>query len=130
MRGTNCWIFVINDSMATFTSRLENKRWPLFPNTRYKKQLSRGDGVVFYEAGMYGQRFLGTCVIASMPYQIEGKMDSFLDLDDIRIWGDGKSIRPLVKRLDFIRDTVNWGASLQGGVIKIPSGDYHMISNS
>ena len=130
MNGTNYWIFVISDSKAKFTNRLENKRWPLFPYTKYKKQLSHGDRVVFYQAGVDGQRFLGTCTVASLPYQIEGKMDSFLDLGDIHVWGEDKLIKPLIKELDFIKNAVNWGIFLQGGVIKISSGDYHRISNS
>ena len=126
----NYWIFVISDSRDVFTNRLNDKKWPLFPNTRYKKQLNIGDGIVFYKAGMAGQRFLGTCTIASRPYRIEGKMDSFLDLEDIHVWDDHKSIRPLIKKLDFIGDKVNWGISLQGGVIKISSSDYRRIFNS
>ena len=125
----NYWIFVISDSRDVFADRLDGKRWPLFPNTRYKRQLSSGDRIVFYEAGMDGQRFLGTCTIASLPYQIKGKMDSFLDLDDISVWSGDRSIRPLIGKLDFITDPVNWGASLQGGVIKISRGDYCLISS-
>lgn len=83
--------------------------------------------------------FLGTAVVVS-PARIDKSDESaklFLtpgtyrvDIRDIQIWERSKPIRPLLKKLSFIKNEEHWGPYLQGGVRKISEGDYKVIIES
>lgn len=46
------------------------------------------------------------------------------------VWTRPKPIRPLLKKLSFIKNVDHWGPYLQGGVRKISESDYKAILES
>jgi len=123
----NYWVFVIRDDQFIFDKRIEHKKWPLYRATKFRKFIQIGDNVVFYQAGKHGQKFLGTAVIKSRSKPIPNKMDYYVDMYRIKIWNNAPSIRNLIPNLEFIKNKVSWGLSLQGGVLKINEKDRAVI---
>lgn len=121
------WIFVINNTDAVFAERMDHRSWPIFNATPHRMDLKSGDCVVFYKAGRDGQKFLGTAKIASELRTERGKITGSVDLADIATWKKSPGIKEMIADLDFIFNKRMWGASLQGGVIRIPESDFLKI---
>lgn len=120
-----------------YRSLMSRKVWGLHPRTANRANFKEGDFLTFYLGGQ--QVFLGTATVASSAY-LDKTTESdrwFLnegtyrvDLKDIQIWERPKPIKPLVKKLTFIRNPLHWGPYLQGGVRKIPEVDFKTIETS
>lgn len=123
----NHWIFVIRDEALVFDKRIDNKKWPLYPATKFRKYLKIGDEIIFYQAGKYGQKFLGTAAVNSKIKLIPDKIDYYIDMDKIKIWKNPPSIRNLLPKLGFIKDVSHWGLYLQGGILKSSEKDFSAI---
>ena len=123
----NLWIFVIKDSDDEFQNRIKNKQWPIYHKTRNRKKISIGDHVLFYKAGINGQRFLGNAIIKTNLKKYT-MFDYFLELDEISIWKNSVLIKPLIPDLNFIINKNNWGVYFQGGVMSISSKDFNTIT--
>ena len=116
---------------------MSRNAWGLHSNTATRANFKEGDHVVFYLGGQHV--FLGTAVAASGTYVDKtGESDSWflesgtyrVDLKDIQTWDQPKPIKPLLKKLSFIKNPLHWGAYLQGGVRKIPEADFETIQAS
>ena len=103
------------------------KEWPIFSFTAYRKRLEEDDSIVFYKAGVGGQKFLGKAEVASKIKKGEGKIDYFVSLKNIEAWKKPVKIKPLVSKLDFIESKERWGRHMQGGVRKLSSDDFETI---
>ena len=121
------WIFVIRDDEFIFNKRIQHKKWPLYPFTKFRTYLEVGDKIVFYQAGKRGQKFLGCGVIESESKPIPDKIDYFVEMGEIEIWKKTPSIRDLIPHLGFIKNKEHWGLYLQGGILKIEKKDYSII---
>ena len=121
------WIFVISNSDSEFERRMKKKEWPIFSFTAYRNRLEGDDSIVFYKAGVGGQKFLGKAEVASKIKKGEGKIDYFVSLKNIEAWKKPVKIKPLVSKLDFIESKEQWGRHLQGGVRKLSSDDFETI---
>ncbi len=121
------WIFVIRDDYSVFNKRIEHKKWPIFHSTKLRTFLEIGDDIIFYQAGLEGQIFLGTAVLKTIGEKISDEMTYFVDLEGIDIWKKQPSIRNLIKKLNFIKNKEHWGLNLQGGILKIDDKDYALI---
>ena len=54
--------------------------------------------------------------------------DEFLvDLSDVCIFNKPIQMSSILGDLVFIRNKKNWGAYMQGGVVRLPKVDYNMI---
>lgn len=121
------WIFVIKNSDKEFRSRVKNKQWPIYNKTQNRKRLQIGDRLIFYKAGINGQKFLGTATIGSNLK--EKSLFTFsLDLNDIKIWKAPVEMKNVIKNLDFIKNKENWGNYFQGGVRCISDTDFDTIT--
>ena len=96
------WIFVISDTEAEFKKRMEKKVWPIFSFTANRQKLKEGDGIVFYQAGIGGQKFLGQAEVASKIKKDEGKIDYFVGVKYVKVWKNHVEMHPLINSLDFI----------------------------
>jgi len=146
---TNFWIFVVTDAkigtkekkgIEIYEQRMSDAFWGLGERTRNRTRLEKGDNVVFYLGGKEGQKFLGTCSLASKSYKV-GKKERVkishgspffqsnygVKLADIEVWGVQKPIQPLIERLGFIAKPEFWGTYLQGGIQAISEDDYNLI---
>ena len=121
------WIFVISDIYAEFKKRMEKKKWPIFSFTANRQKLKEGDGIVFYQAGIGGQKFLGEAKVASKIKKEEGKIDYFVGMKDVNVWKNHVEMHPLINSLDFIGDKKAWGRHMQGGVRKLSRKDFTTI---
>jgi len=121
------WIFVISDTEAEFKKRMEKKEWPIFSFTANRRKLSEGDGIVFYQAGIGGQKFLGQAEVASKIKKEEDKIDYFVGMKDVKVWKNHVEMHPLINSLDFIGDKNAWGRHMQGGVRKLSRKDFTTI---
>lgn len=117
---------------------MHKKVWGLHPRTANRANLHEEDCLIFYLGGK-NQIFLGTAITASDAY-IDKDAESnklFLnpgtyriDLKDILVWERPKPIRPLLKKLSFIKNEIHWGPYLQGGIRKVSESDYRVIAES
>ncbi len=122
----NRWIFVISDSDEVFEQRVKSKKWTIFDKTRNKKQLEIGDMVLFYKAGVNGQKFLGTCKIKS-GLKKETEFKDYLEINEILVLPTPVKIKDVIKELNFIKNKKNWGNYFQGGVRRISEDDLSVI---
>jgi len=123
----NHWIFVIKDDETVFDLRIKEKKWPIYPGTKFQKYLKIGDIIVFYRAGQHGQYFLGTALVNSKVKSMADKIDLHIDIDKIGVWKERPSIRKILSQLSFIKNVNYWGLDFQGGVLKIKEKDYSVI---
>jgi len=124
------WIFVINDSEKEFIRRLDKKKWPIYFHTINRKKIRAGNHVVFYKAGIGGQKIIGKARTSSEIISIEGKMDFFVNLEDVEHYEPHVQFHPLVEKLDFIKTKNDWGRHMQGGVRPISKKDYETMVSS
>lgn len=124
----SCWIFVINDTDEAFAKRMRDGKWPIYAHTPNRKKIDVGDSVVFYKAGIGGQKFLGSAKISS---DIEKTgIDFSLDLTDIVVWDKGLDVAQLLGKLKFVKNKEHWRSYFQGGVKPLGEDDYTKIVNS
>lgn len=141
----NYWIFTVRDDeygtrgIEIYKQRMSDAFWGLGKNVSNRAQIRDGDNVVFYLAGKGGQRFLGTCILASSYYKLSRQEKEKLDhgpsfrpnygvrLKEVHVWDLPESIYPLIKKLEFIEDPSKWGSYLQGSISRIPEVDYSTI---
>ena len=102
----NLWIFVIKDSDNEFQNRIKNKQWPIYNKTRNRNNIGVGDSVLFYKAGIDGQRFLGRAIIKT-NLKKHTMFEYFLELDEISVWKKRILIKPLIPDLDFIENNIS-----------------------
>lgn len=121
------WIFVINDADKEFERRVQKKEWPIFSFTTNRNRIRPDDKVIFYKAGVGGQKFLGSATVTSELKKEEDSIDFFVTLSNIKLWKKGIDIHPLVSKLDFIVSKEMWGRHFQGGVRAINSRDFQTV---
>jgi len=120
-----------------FYSLMQKGIWGLHSRTATRANIKPGDNLVFYLGGKY-QIFLGMSKAISEAYfDKENSKDIFLDpetfkvnLSNIVIWEKPKPIRPLLRKLTFIKNVETWGPYLQGGIRKITEADFNVITQS
>ena len=122
----NRWIFVIKDSDEEFDRRVKSKKWPIFNRTRFRKDIGIGDIILFYKAGLNGQKFLGTCKIKSELIE-ETAFRGYLEIEEISVLSTLVEMKDIIKELDFIKNKINWGNYFQGGVRRISEEDFSLI---
>lgn len=119
------WIFAINDTQNEFEQRISDKRWPIYKFTRHRKQLRKGDNVIFYMAGSKGKKFLGEGRLASKS--TPDGMDFLVTLSDVKVWRKPVPMKMALQDLKFVTNKTNWGIHFQGGVTRLPDEDYKFI---
>lgn len=144
----NCWIFTVtghkvDDETLTaeeiFSQRMNDRFWGIGEKTPNRKNLDKGDKVVYY-VGLPRKVFAGTATLASSCFKLSqsqrdeyahGKQFYTTDygvlLEDIDIWDKPKSVQELVSRLRFIENKEFWFSYFQGGVRQITQEDFGTI---
>jgi predicted RNA-binding protein len=120
-----------------YHSLMSKKVWGLHPRTANRANVKSGDMLVFYLGGQHV--FLGTAKAVSGAYlqKEDDAQQLFLnsgtyrvDIDEVSVWERPKPIKPLLKKLSFIKNEEHWGPYLQGGVRKISESDFKTILES
>lgn len=142
------FVFIVNASQGvrrkltareTYERLMKLTAWGIGERTPYRRDLRPGSKVVFYQAGKDGQRFIGTATIASDLRRMSeararerrkvGVEPAHYDLElaDVEIWKEPKSVGDMVQRLEFISNKEHFGVHFQGGVRRISEADYYTI---
>ena len=103
------------------------KTWPVGRKTPHRKKLSKGDKVLFYQAGENGKKIVGCTELASSLVRDENNIFDLVMIRNIRLWEKPVEIKTVLEKLSFIRNKMYWGLHFQGGIIKIPEKDYKVI---
>lgn len=110
---------------ADFLIRTSSGKWPIFKRTVNRNDLEKGDNAVFYLGGNNNKKIMGTATIDS---GLNSNGDEFsVDLSDVCILDKPILISSILEFLMFIRNKKNWGAYMQGGILRLPKTDYNMI---
>ncbi|MBD3193183.1 MAG: EVE domain-containing protein [Candidatus Heimdallarchaeota archaeon] len=147
---TDYWIFIVTthktdeenfESEKILEKRMKDKFWGLGEKTPNRKNLKKGDKIVFY-LGSPKKYFAGTATLATPSVDLSDKEQKELGqgidffspklgvyLKDVKKFKSPVPIENLIVHLDFIENKAYWGAHLQGAIRKIPKEDYDLITN-
>ena len=120
--------------------RLKNRIYPIYKGTKLKKFLKPNDCFIFYLAGnpkSQTKRFVAYGKIKNIETETDYNEDDVHLCEPIEkivrlksvIVGKSASIYGIKDKLSFISKKRKWGASMQGGIIKITEKDYNLIIN-
>lgn len=145
----NYWIFTVTGHKIdheTFTAeeifnqRMNDRFWGIGEKTPNRKNLSKGDRVVYY-IGLPRKVFAGTAALASPCFKLNDAQrkeyghdtqfytsDYGVLLEDIDIWSKPKSVEDLLPQLKFLENKQFWFSYLQGGVRQITEEDFRTIT--
>ena len=130
----NHWIFVsvpfTDFNVGTICEILKKirrtKKWLIGRRTPNKRKISTGDKVLFYQGGEGGGRIVASAELTSGLQEAEN-FDSFVEIEDFRLWENPVNIKTMIERLSFIKNKKHWGVYFQGGIIKIAEEDYRKL---
>jgi len=144
----NYWIFTAapyNANGESFTARqiydrrMQDKFWGLGASTRHRKNVRKGDQVVFYVARPE-QVFAGTAQLASDCFDLSPEERSNLShgtsffaadhgvrLETVETWPKPHPMAPLASTLQFVKNPAQWWTHLQGGIREVSESDYEQI---
>jgi len=131
----NYWIFVsvpytdfnTGDFLKIYRKIKVSKKWSIGKKTPNRKKLSKNDEILFYQGGERGGKFVGSAELVSGLIQQDNGMFDFVILKNIEFWKKPVEIRPILRKLSFIKDKKHWGVYFQGGIIRISEKDYEEI---
>ena len=144
----NYWIFTVTGqrfgkevytSKDIFPQRMEDQFWGIGDKSPNRKNLSKGDKVIFY-IGLPDKVFGGEATLVTPSFQLaEEQKRKFAHekqvytteygvfLEGINIWDKPKLVEDLIPDLSFIDNKEFWFAYFQGGVRQITESDYRTI---
>ena len=145
----NFWIFnaaPYSGEQESYTARqiyerrMQDKFWGLGTRTPNRRNVRKGDLVVFYIARREEQVFAGTARLASDSFDLNPEEQASLShgsafftaehgvwLEAIETWGQSRPILAMASGLKFIKDPAQWWTYLQGGVRQIEECDFVAI---
>ena len=132
---TQHWIFVLlpfsdfnrGDIPETLKRVKDLGKWPIGKSTLHRKQLSKGDKVLFYQAGEEGKKFIGSGELLSNLVHEKQIFSDYVEMGDVNFWAKSVPIAGLIDDLSFIKNKRNWGLHFQGGIIRVSENDYQFI---
>lgn len=144
----NFWIFIVTahkidgetfTAEEIFNQRMNDRFWGIAEKTPNRKNLNKGDKVVFY-IGLPQKVFAGTANLASSCFELSepqkkeyahGKKfyttEYGVFLEDIDVWQNKKPVEELVPHLKFIENKEFWFSYFQGGVRQITEEEFRTI---
>ena len=123
-------------------TRAREGRWPLNLRTPHQRDLKSGDRIVFYVSGSRESdrtAFIGTAEVLGsrlatdrtdpkLPARFLARAVLYdVPIGNLRLVSEAVSARPLVGRLEFVKNKEKWGTYFQGGVRRIPQSDFDLI---
>ena len=143
----NYWIFIVADQPKLklsaediYQTRMNDKFWGLNEHTPYRKQLKKGDLVIFCHGA---KKFLGTAKLETNCFEpteeqkikFSHNIDFYkpkygIMLSDIERWQKPKEVVEYVPHLSFILNIQQFPVYFQGGIKKIRTTDYHLITDT
>lgn len=122
-----------------YERRMQDKFWGLGTRTQNRRNVRKGDQVVFYIARPE-QVFAGTARLASDSFDLNPKEQASLShgsaffttehgvwLEVIETWEQSRPMAAMASSLKFIKNPAQWWTHLQGGVRQVEESDYAAI---
>jgi predicted RNA-binding protein len=142
----NYWFFTVTEKKADgleaediFKQRTSDKFWGLGEKTPNRRNLRRGDRIVFY-VGWPLMIFAATANLASDSFSLSeeqkdiyghGKTfyraDYGVQLENVEFFDSARLVKELVPALKFIENKENWNTYFQGGVRQLSEDDFLTI---
>jgi len=131
----NYWIFVLTEysnfnygSMDDALREMqEEKKWKIGLRTPHRNQLMKGDKVVFYASGVGRKCFVASADLDSEFLYDNDPIFGHVLLSNISIYTNPIYIKPLLRKLNFIKNKNKWGVYFQGGIVSLNDKDYIKI---
>lgn len=145
----NYWIFIVTQHKVDgelfaaddiLKQRVSDQFWGLGEKTPNRRSLQKGDQVVFY-VGLPRKVFAASATLSSDSFELSknqkekyghGKKfyisDFGVQLGDIQVWNNSRSVESLLPDLKFIENKESWFTYFQGGVRQILEGDFRTIT--
>lgn len=122
--------------------RLADQFWGLAEKTPNRKNLEKGDRVLFY-VGIPFASMSASATLSSKSFSLNDSQklayshgkdlyttDYGVLLEDIHVWESPRPVKEIVPSLKFIENKENWGAYFQGGVRQISEDDFFAIQEN
>jgi len=144
----NYWIFTVTEQKdgktrverkETFQLRMNDRFWGIAEKTPNRKNLLKGDKIVFYVSNPE-KYFAGTAILSSSCIELSDSQrkkyahgrelytqDHGVLLEEIEIWSKPILVQDVLQKLKFIENKEYWGAYFQGGVRQLTEEDYRTI---
>ena len=144
----NYWIFTVTvkrsdnkefSAEEIFDTRMQDEFWGIGEKTPNRKNLRKGDKVIFY-VGLPNMTFSGTTKLLTECKNLnDNQLNKYshglelysekqgVFLTDIDIWKNPKNVKDLVPHLSFIENKKYWFSYLQGGIRQIPEHDFLLL---
>lgn len=144
----NYWLFMVTQQKTDdglfsadeiLEQRLSDRFWGLGEKTPNRRNVKKGDKVVFY-VGIPSTIFAASATLASESFSLSeeqkrefghGKTlyqtDYGVMLENIEQWETPRAVKDLLPVLKYIENKNNWGAYFQGGVRQLTEGDFQAI---
>lgn len=113
--------------------------WLASPKTPFQKVIRAGDKAIFYVGGSKAHYFLGQATVAGPAAAVEAGDEVALErlglvgfakripLRGVHLWREALPLRPLVDRLNFVKNKRYYGLNLIKSVVRISEEDYWWI---
>ena len=130
----NYWIFVATEysdfqrggTNAILSTLIKDKRWSIGYHTGFRKKLKKDDQILLYLSGKNNMKFFASGILDS-ECVCESKFYSYVSIRNIKIFKKEIFIKPIIKKLKFIKNKKYWGLYMQNGIVKISKRDYNTI---
>jgi len=131
----NCWIFVsfpFSDFNKGNISEMMEKikqsgKWAIGKNTSFRRSLSKGDSILFYQAGEEGKKFVGSGSLLSGLQSNEDSISNYVAIGNIDFWEKPVPVTDVLNNLSFVKDKNRWGFYFKGGIVRLPQNDYEYV---
>jgi hypothetical protein len=148
--GVNYWIFTVTtqrsdgrvfSAQEILGQRMKDGFWGLGERTPNRKNVQKGDRVVFY-LGNPVKAFGASACLATSSFELSEQEKQEVShglnlyrppygvrLEQIKVWEKLRSIEELIPELSFIENKDFWGPYFQGGVRLLGEKDFSTIMN-
>lgn len=147
----NYWLFTVTQKKVDgnvltpeqiLEQRLNDKFWGLGERTPNRRNIKKGDKVVFY-LGNPAMVFAATAILDSDSFTLSDtqrnqfshdmelyRSDYGVHLETIQRWETPRVVKDMLPNLKFIENKENWGAYFQGGVRQLSEDDFRVITEN
>ena len=130
-----------SDAYSIFKRRIEEKKWPMYWQTKFQSVIKPDDKLIFYIAGVnkFRQCFVGSAEVNSVerisstsestvdPDKLQAQVTSYVHLTNIKLFKKEVFIKSILNNLNFIENKKNYGLYFVGGVTKIDQASNSFI---
>ena len=132
-----------SDAYTIFKRRIDEKKWPMYWQTKFQSKIKANDRLIFYIAGVnkFRQCFVASAKVEKVekishekettidPDKVQAQVTSYIHITDIKLFKEEVFIKNILSNLNFIQNKKNYGLYFVGGVTKIDEDSNNFIVN-